>query len=45
MAPTFKDGRYYACKNGFEISEISGLDSRVITTEYRTRVHCIHVFW
>jgi len=24
--------------------EISGLDCRVITTEYRTRVHCIHMY-
>jgi len=23
--------------------EIGGLDCRVITTEYRTRVHCIHM--
>ena len=23
--------------------EISGLDCRVILTEYRTRVHCIHM--
>jgi len=23
--------------------EIGGIDCRVITTEYRTRVHCIHV--
>jgi len=24
--------------------EIGGLDCRVITTEYRTRVHCIHMY-
>ena len=24
--------------------EIGGLDYRVITTEYRTRVHCIHMY-
>jgi len=24
--------------------EIGGLDCRVITTEYRSRVHCIHMF-
>jgi len=23
--------------------EIGGLESRVITTEFRTRVHCIHM--
>jgi len=23
--------------------EIGGLDCHVITTEYRTRVHCIHI--
>ena len=26
-----------------EIGEIGGLDCHVITTEYRTRVHCIHM--
>ena len=24
--------------------EIGGLDCRVITTEYRTRAHCIHMY-
>jgi len=24
--------------------EIGGLDCHVITTEYRTRVHCIHIY-
>ena len=24
--------------------EIGGLDCRVITTEYKTRVHCIHMY-
>ena len=28
--------------NGMLNCEIGGLDRRVITTEYRTRVHCIH---
>jgi len=30
--------------HGLLICEIGGLDSRVITTEYRTRVHCIHMW-
>jgi len=25
--------------------DISGVDCHVITQEYRTRVHCIHLFW
>jgi len=28
--------------NGLLNFEIGGLDCHVITTEYRTRVHCIH---
>jgi len=28
--------------HGLMNCEIGGLDCRVITTEYRTRVHCIH---
>jgi len=30
--------------HGLLNSEIGGLDCRVITTEYRTRVHCIHMY-
>jgi len=29
--------------HGLLICEIGGLDCRVIATEYRTRVHCIHM--
>ena len=29
--------------HGLLTCEIGGLDCRVITTEYRTRVHCIHM--
>ena len=29
--------------NGLLNFEIGGLDSRIISTEYRTRVHCIHM--
>ena len=38
------DQKLVSSLHGLLNCEISGLNCRVITTEYRTRVHCIHIY-